>query len=534
MRYEKDMTLVKKTFMFLLAFILLTCGCRGNAPQAQRMNIRSNEAPQSKRVILLIVDSLMDKPLQEAIRNGRAPAFSFLMKHGRYVPNVVSSFPTMSVTIDSTLLTGTHPDRHRVPGLVWYKADEKRVVNYGSGAAETVKLGVKRTLMDGLTHLNNQHLSRNVETIHEAVAKSGKQSASVNALLYRGPVKHRLQIPRTVATAASLPKELDAYGPKLLSLGALAKLNPENRKHFAWDSYGINDAFTANELIYLIKRRQLPELTVAYFPDNDHVNHRRGPETTRGIQDADKLLGDVLNAFGSREEALKRSIWIVLGDSGQTHVDADRDASVIDLDRILDDYGVNKLSDPVRDGGPNKIVLGVNERMAYVYSVSPALPLSELAERLRMEKRIDLIAWKENGGVRVASGGHPGSLYFRAGGGLQDEYGQHWTLDGDTRLLDISLDAGKAFIRYGVYPDALQRLYAALHSHAGDFLAITAVPGAEFAAESTPTHLGGGGHGSLHVEDTAVSLIVAGTSSSPAHWRIVDLKAWMLDILKKE
>ena len=39
----------------------------------------------------------------------------------------------MSVTIDSTLITGTNPDKHKIPGLVWYNEDEQRIINYGNG-----------------------------------------------------------------------------------------------------------------------------------------------------------------------------------------------------------------------------------------------------------------------------------------------------------------------------------------------------------------------------------------------------------------
>lgn len=74
----------------------------------------------------------MDQPLKKAIQAGRAPALKFFLENGHYEPEVVNAYPTMSVSIDSTLLTGTYPNIHRVPGLVWYDQDEQRIVNYGS------------------------------------------------------------------------------------------------------------------------------------------------------------------------------------------------------------------------------------------------------------------------------------------------------------------------------------------------------------------------------------------------------------------
>src|SRR6476620_1964447 len=91
---------------------------------------------QKERVILLIVDTLMDSSLQAALNTVNVPAFQFFIEKGCYFPDVVSPFPTMSVTVDSTLLTGVYSDKHKVPGLVWYNQKEKRIVNYGSRSEE--------------------------------------------------------------------------------------------------------------------------------------------------------------------------------------------------------------------------------------------------------------------------------------------------------------------------------------------------------------------------------------------------------------
>lgn len=102
----------------------------------EKLGLSDEEAeavkPSKKPVIVLIIDSLMDQPLKKAIQEGRAPALKFFLENGHYEPEVASAYPTMSVAIDSTLLTGTYPNIHRVPGLVWYNQAEQRIVNYGS------------------------------------------------------------------------------------------------------------------------------------------------------------------------------------------------------------------------------------------------------------------------------------------------------------------------------------------------------------------------------------------------------------------
>ena len=123
-----------------------------------------------KPIILITVDSLMSQPLQQVIQEGKAPAFSFLINNGQFHPEVISSYPTMSVTIDSTVLTGTYADQHKIPGLIWFKEDENRIISYGSGLREIWSLGVKNVALDSIVHLNEEHLSKNVQTIHEKLS----------------------------------------------------------------------------------------------------------------------------------------------------------------------------------------------------------------------------------------------------------------------------------------------------------------------------------------------------------------------------
>src|SRR5699024_10976297 len=102
----------------------------------------------NKKVILLLLDSLMHKPLQKAINNRDANTFQFFLEHGQYYPDMISPFPTMSVNVDSTLLTGVYADKHQVPGLVWFHKDEQRLINYGSHIRELLKLGLNKAMTD--------------------------------------------------------------------------------------------------------------------------------------------------------------------------------------------------------------------------------------------------------------------------------------------------------------------------------------------------------------------------------------------------
>jgi len=481
-------------------------------------------------VILLIIDSLMHKPLEEALRQGHIPALRFFMEHGRYIQEVVSSFPTMSVTIDSTLLTGTYPDRHRVPGLLWYHEAEGRIVNYGNGKRELLKVGIKQMLMDSLYRLNNEHLSQEVKTIHEELALHETPSASVNGLVYRGSFLQQFSIPKLAVWFKLLPQELRTHGPFLFSFGSLARMYAGNRYRYLWQKGGFNDRFSARELKYLIQKQKLPFFTIAYFPENDHSVHRNGPMEVSGIEKADRQLREILDAYPSWEEAIRRAIWVVMGDSGQTFVGASRSLALIHLLPMLSRYRIAKLGQQVEK--KDQLYVCVNERMAYIYALDERLPLTEIAAELQSDERIDIIAWKDGDVVQVRGGGKENTLLFRPQGPYQDAYRQTWTLDGDVSLLDIQTD--EETIAYGDYPDVLARLYGALYSHSGRYLVITARPGCEFVGESSPNHRGGAAHGSLYKDDSLVPMIICGAADVPRYPRMVDIKEWILTLYKEQ
>ena len=120
--------------------------------------------------------------------------------------------------------------------------------------------------------------SPNVETIHEVLDKRGKQTASINSIIYRGNYEHALKTPKVIAKTTALPDQYNTTGPKILSFGAFIHQDAKNI-HLV-NRLGLNDAFSAQELKYLLEKNILPEFTIMYFPENDHVVHIKGPMTT--------------------------------------------------------------------------------------------------------------------------------------------------------------------------------------------------------------------------------------------------------------
>ncbi|WP_251528131.1 alkaline phosphatase family protein [Metabacillus litoralis] len=517
----------RSIFIVFLSILLFGCTVhKHNEEQDTPIAIQTNNQT-SPKIVLLIIDSLMEEPLKKAIKENKAPALEFFLNHGRYHKYLVSSYPTMSVTIDSSLITGTYPDKHKIPGLVWYDEDEQRIINYGNGFFEMMKIGISQFAEDSLYQFNNVDLSPNVETIHEVLDKRGKQTASINSIIYRGNYEHTLKIPKALAKTTALPDQYNTSGPKMLSVGAFIRQDEKN-SHLV-NRLGLNDAFAAQELKYLLEKNILPEFTIMYFPVNDHVVHRKGPKTTEGIEELDKQLQEVLNVFPNWKNALENMVWIIIGDSKQSSVKKNKKEALIDLREALSNYNILRLDEPVRN--KDELVITANERMAYVYKISENFSLQDIVSKLQTDERIAWIAWKENDMILVKSGDQEGTFQFKPEGDFKDIYNQTWSIKGNSSILDLAIKNNNQ-LEYGDYPDGLARLYGALHSQKGDFLIVDAKPGYEFIGESSPEHTGGGAHGSMHKNDSLTPIIVTGTNKSIDHLRIVDLKEWILDLLE--
>lgn len=104
-----------------------------------------------------------------------------------------------------------------------------------------------------------------------------------------------------------------------------------------------------------------------------------------------------------------------MGDNGQAWISGNKKEALIDLRGLLDGYQIVKLKNGVTP--KDQIVLAVNERMAFIYTLSKEkLPLKQVAEPLQKDGRIDIIAWKnEKDEIEVMPGGEMGGLHLSQG-----------------------------------------------------------------------------------------------------------------------
>lgn len=486
----------------------------------QENSLHATGAHVNRKVIVLLVDSLLANSLETLVNNNEAPALSFLLKHGHYRRDMISAFPTMSVTIDSSILTGVYSDRHHIPGLVWFHPQEHRMINYGDGLRVVWKQGVFEWLKDSFYLLNNVHLSKQTPTLHEILRTSGFTSGSINGLIYRGPVTHHFGL-------KGVPS-LNVQGPDLLALGSVARVTDASLPTSPLQSVGMNNNYSAQSLVALIRENRLPDVTLAYFPDLDGDLHTYGPTYLRGVKELDSQLQQVLGAFGNWERALDSHVFIVMGDSGVTATSGQKTA-LIDLEQALS--GMQLYRSGNNQAPEDDLAIAINGRMCFVYALSERVSIEPLVNRLKSDTRIDLVAWQDPNWIHVRQGDR--ELSYRSGRQYRDVFNQSWDIRGDLSVLNLETRGEDKRLISNRYPDGLRRLQSAFQSHSGRFLILTAQPGSEFSGDGAPNHLQGGNHGSLDASDSTFPFLVASSGAvPPPPVRIIDVKDYILSLLR--
>src|SRR2546423_2714820 len=256
-------------------------------------------APQAvprKKVIVVVIDGLTAATFESALES-HARALRFLAEHGEY-GRATSTFPSLTPVCLSSLATGAHPDVHHIPHLVWYHRGERRIVEYGSSFAALRAAGTRRSILDAIFNMNEQHLAADAVTIYEALEDEGYVAAAVNITCYRGRTRHLPTLPRLVRPAYGPQRffffnlfESDVTGAPMAVKGRAA---------------GSVDAHAA-----AVGRLPVPRAGVDFFafylPDYDFASHVRGPEDAlEALARSDRAGRALIDAAGRPDELLQR------------------------------------------------------------------------------------------------------------------------------------------------------------------------------------------------------------------------------------
>lgn len=467
------------------------------------------------KLVLVVVDGLGLDLYARALADGRAPTLAALAARGTTHPPCASTFPSLTPACLSSLVTGTHPAGHRIPGLTWYRRGEGRFVEYGSSFAATLVEGSFKAIEDALLNINHVHLSDRLVTLFEAVEDAGRVAASINFFVFRGRQRHPIRHKPARAVARRIGMFDAVYGPTRFFFGELF----QSDRTGAVPNFGIqgrNDRQAADVGRWLVARDGF-DLLVHYLPEVDMASHRVGPAAALdAVEAADRSVHALVEASGGIDGFLERYGLIVVADHGQVQVERTADIRPAFADLRL--FAGSLRSDPASC----QVALAPTNRAAMAYRLADAPSAEELARRMAGVDGVDVVGWRDPDDLLHAARGDRHLAFRRDPAGVEDGRGNRWALVGDRAALD--LETTPEGVRSGAYPNALERLEGLLLCvNAGEAVA-SAAPGVEFVDAGGSSHAGGS-HGSLHACDSLVPLVTAGvdTTGLPLEPSITDI-----------
>jgi hypothetical protein len=404
----------------------------------------------------------------------------------------------------------------------WYSREESRYVEYGSSFSASRQFGVLRSLTDTVYRMNAEHLSHDVRTVFEGLDDAEFRTAGTTYLIYRGRHHHEVANETALArivTSTLFRRTID--GPRELFYADLyASRRTGCRGQLGMP--GIRDQHTGCVGAYLVEH-DLFDFLLFSLPDNDAYSHKNGPHAqVTSIAAADRQLERLMHAGGGPEAFLAEHAVVVVSDHSQAPVE-----ERIRLDAAFAEFDVATQS-AARSIG-SEVALSPAQRSAMIYALDEDRRDDIVARSIEVSVQldgVDLVIWCERDGQPEAVVRSPrGELRFAPGGDVEDDRGRQWSIEGELGTLAAAVHDGRLVCTE--YPDALGRVWSALHCPtAGDVL-LSATPGYEFVDWGGADHVGGGSHGSLHYTDSLGALVWCGTGpgsrGEQTQWSLQDV-----------
>ena len=480
---------------------------------------RQDHSAPPKPVLLLVLDGIRPDVMRAAITEGDAPTLGTLAEMGEVVWDAVSVFPSITPAATAAIVTGEPPVGSGIYGHAWYNEAEDRIVVYGAMTETVITSGPLQVLHNNVWRMNRDDLY--ADTLFETLHALGIEGACVNYPIRRGPYRHRLRM-KTLESVANMGELLDTTvsGPKEYYMGDLfysrdLGLHGRQGSGGLRRQVGINDEYAAKVGAILLRERAEP-FTLVYFFEGDSLAHHEGIAAQRRyVGTLDGYVAEMFEAGGGVDRVLDDYAVLVVADHGHAPLLPER--RYVQLDGILNQR--TAVGARARLGRRVRLLAVPNGRAALLY-LGEGVDREGVIEDLIGRRGVDLAAHEDAGWVVVRRLGR--ELRFRPGDGPADPAGRLWELAGDHRVLDLVV-SGDA-LRYGDYPDALERLWGSVRSpRAGDII-LSASPGYTFGEVNGNFHRESD-HGSLHADDSNVFSIGLGF---PAPRRITDIAPTLL------
>jgi phosphonoacetate hydrolase len=282
------------------------------------------------RVVAFLLDGANANVLYAMADAGELPTVARLMAEGTtFAHGLVASFPSVTLTNHTTALTGAHPGRHGVLHNAYYdRATGREIV---TNAPET-------------WHRAREEIRPEVETLFEAVARTGRRAVAVNEPADRGASASTFDFFRRGAV-----REVAQALPDPAGLPGATREFVETKREYGWASSADAMAVAQAKAVWEEPAAR-PALLWVNLILPDAAAHAGGPYAEvahAGLRDTDRRLGEILDAMGWGEG---ETAFALLADHGMEETDP---ACTGDFDEALARAGI-----PFRDESYGFIYLG--------------------------------------------------------------------------------------------------------------------------------------------------------------------------------
>jgi predicted AlkP superfamily pyrophosphatase or phosphodiesterase len=411
------------------------------------------------KLVLCVIDAMAPAMLERAVEAGVAPVLQTLIERGRYVPDCVAAFPSVTPVCAASIVTGVAQDEHRVPAMNWFYREEDRYVEYGSSFRSAQRFGITRQLTDTVYNMNRAHLSADTLTVFERLDDADVRTAGTTYLMYRGRYLHEPQRDTALTRVASALMRHPVMGPReLFYADIFASRQTGCRSGLGMP--GVRDRHSGCVSSYMVEH-DLFDFLLLSLPDNDWYSHKHGPEAQlQSIAQADLQLARVCEAAGGVDRFLDEHAVIAMADHSQAAV-----TDTIALQDELAELGVlgPPRSSAAERGDEPRIAVCPSQRAAMVYALHEperdAMRASVATLALAIEG-VEHVMWLARDAHDVptegiiSSAAH-GELRFSPGGPLVDLRGRRWSVEGPLSVIEASIEGER--LLSSSYPDVLAR-----------------------------------------------------------------------------
>jgi predicted AlkP superfamily pyrophosphatase or phosphodiesterase len=306
-------------------------------------------AQPARRAVIIDVDGIRRDTFEQAYRDGPLPNFQRVFAQALWFDQASTVLPSVTMTAQASIFTGTPPARHGVPGNQWFDRSTGRLIDYMIPGGLICVYGL--TVLGGAAcsgGLANGHLM--VPTIYEAAAQAGLTSAVYFSQYWKGAAR--------------------AAPPSVAEMVGFLAGSPVDWRAF--------DSEMAGRAVTELKSRGLPSLLTIYFAGTDGIAHKEGiagqVRYLSGTVDA--LLGHIVDAIESLDPSWRENtLFVLVSDHGRTDLVANSEDPSLKAD--------------LQAALPAGAIVAENGGMAYIYLDRPGLAdLPKLAAALVQNARL--------------------------------------------------------------------------------------------------------------------------------------------------